>query len=156
MSLVFISCKNVFADDGNMLKVKGLYIGMSIDDANSVLNNLGYSFQVTEVEGGYQIGVCGPDADSLCIFANQNKVVYRIVLQDKVLDKLFNTSDLPMKEFARRFMDNYNIPSMDLVLYDNGGAYWRYISPYGYKVEIYDDRQLIIEAMTKAIDTKFD
>lgn len=155
---VFVSCKNAFAVDGIVLKVKGLYLGMNIDDADVVLNNLGYSFQVTELAtpknngDTYILGTT--DSKLLCILADSNKKVNIIYLAAQLVDNLFNTSDLPAKDFVRKFMDSYNIPSMDVVAGDDI-VYWRYVSPNGYKVEIYDDKTIRITAVTPASNIKF-
>lgn len=163
LSLVFAVTSQLFAD-GSMLTVKGLYIGMNLDDASRVykekfenltgkpawIRKIGSGeYELFPDENGARAGWWG----SICITADPDRTVCKIEITSYFADKIFNSGDMNAKEFATAFCNAYEIPEME---YSSNDECWTYSSPSGYKLVIKKDHWILIERIVKAADTKFD
>jgi len=101
----------------NVLKIKGLYVGMDIDEAFKILNSLLgdrysielqkydqstaslFSIQLQSIDKGFLIVIHSLEGDrsEQIIFADSNKKVYGIYLPRNVFDELFNTKRVSIK-----------------------------------------------------------
>lgn len=95
------------------IKVKGLYLGMFLDDAIEIyeqkLNQVGKSFKVrksmtgTETYNGWEYGYTN---EVFFLNAGLDKIVVGISLSQEVH---FNAGDIPTKDFVRMFSKKYKI-----------------------------------------------
>jgi hypothetical protein len=159
MVFVAVLCLFILAhaeDEGpEQLKVKGIYMGMDIDEAKKICRK--YMDQTMTFEEltpdkhvifqqGSRMGVLGTDAE--------NKLVM-IALGRPILDNMFKAEGMPIKDFAVQFVSAYKITSMK-AFKEQGDRGWRFTSPHGYKVEIYRNGQLSIEKVAKRDALIFD
>lgn len=149
---------------GKILKVKGVYLGMPIDEATEVLNEqLGTNYNVAEhnynevgfmVMGTYyQLGM--PVAKYPIFIADKSGKVIMITFGGDLLDALFNVKGIPMEDFVQTFVNSYPIPTME-GFYENGMSGWQYVSPYGWKVQIDAQRALMMKTVPSKKEMKFD
>lgn len=111
------------------LKIKGLYIGMSISEAKIVLDNLllgpGSKFTFGEEsesseEGNRRfditykhLGTVYPPYDCVTVKADGNKKVIKIdMLNEYVINALFDSESMTADEFAKMFVEAYKLPTM--------------------------------------------
>ena len=154
--------------DEQILRVKGLYIGMNIDEAAQILCKLlGTSFKVKELDEDEQMlnsfdrnvaikyAIWG-NGNGLNIYADKDKKVNRILLPSGIIDKLFNVSGVNAQDFAKQFTDGYKLPEMKAFSdnYKQGG--WEYTSANGYKIQIYESKVLVMTKFPKSSEMKFD
>jgi len=146
--------------DGKILKIKGLYLGMNIDEALSILTSkLGYNLEVIynpETKEYYLIeGVLG----LVDIKADNNKSVKEIGLAPAAVDELFNSKGLPGEDFAKKFVDSYHISQMEPFSEYKGSVLvngWRYISPEGYRLVLTVYKEIFLDSIAKKAEMKFD
>jgi len=139
----------------SVFKVKGLYIGMDIENAYNILSQALSSEYGVEILKNPQndqildsnksyvlIGLMGALAS---VVADNSNRVESITLSRSVVDKMFNSSNMDIMEFIQQFQNSYNIdfePSADL-----RSVY--YTSPDGYKITISDDKSIVIIKVPK-------
>jgi hypothetical protein len=149
------------------LRVKGLYIGMGIDQASTILHELlGVTTEVKE---------CNETEDLMCRFDRNAEVKYVIwgsgsillvkaggarkvsslTFPGSVVDKLFNVSGIDAYDFAKNFSSGYNLPDMERFSNNIGRTGWEYSSPNGYKVQIYESKDLHITKLPKRSEMQF-
>lgn len=143
-------------DDGpKQLIVKGLYVGMDINEAKDICKKyldktMTLEEFTPEITGIYQEGV-----GSGVLLADSKNKLKMIALGRPVVDNMFNAHGIPIEDFAQQFVAAYDIPSMT-AFREKGDSGWRFTSPYGYKVEILTIGQLSIERIAKKDYLKFD
>ncbi len=139
------------------LKIKGLFIGMDIRTVPAILKQKfpdGQDFEVGDLiaerqsvlvlhgtDGVVCIIACGPDSPA----------VVAIAFEKVAVDALFNAAGMEASEFAKAFVDGYQIPSMDV---SDDRKSWVYLSPEGYKVSITLGKQLIIVKTPNSTERK--
>ena len=111
------------------LKIKGLYIGMSISEAKIVLDKLllgpGSKFTFGEEsenseEGNRQFNITYKTTlgsptpyDCVTVKADGNKKVIKIdLLNEEVINALFDSKSMTADEFAQMFVNAYKLPTM--------------------------------------------
>lgn len=137
-----------------VLKVKGLYLGMNIDEVPAILKNLLPKHEVSQVKGDRHEYVVKIDAGlGGAIIANKDKKVEVMSFSRAIVDDLFNSADMDAKSYAEKFMSSYNIPNMEPV---PGKDWWQYTSPDGFKVSINAKYKITtIEKIAKEAERKF-
>lgn len=155
-----------------ILKVKGFYIGMNIDEVPALLKEKLPEIKVTDVQekgnvylvaAGYSIPntvtaweVLMNKASLVNVIADEDKKVTMIGFEGKIVDELFNVANLDVKKFVKKFMESYEIPDMDIIQEDNG-LYYTYTNPAGFKILISaETKALIIQKVATESEQKFD
>lgn len=158
ITVSFLTCSpEVFAEGGSeVLKVKGLYIGMAIEEASQQMTKLwGKEVSVKKDDGGFYVS---PDEHyfKFKIEADANKKVISIILGADTVDELFNVAGIDGKEFVQLFIDAYKIPKMKVSYVDAYYCAWEFTSSHGYKLEIDSNKMITIKAIPKQNELKFD
>jgi len=167
------------------ISIKGLYIGMKIDDAQSKLSALfKEKWIITAVEKQRDEGLhfaARKDRDfgpTVNVWADaKTRKVEQIRMDSGAVDLLFNVSDMDGKEFAQEVVSHYNIPEMKFEIIElNPGdrmaaellfganlvnrigptMQWQYKDPRGLVVAIEKDKTLVMKRIASAKDRKFD
>ncbi|MDF7825835.1 zinc ribbon domain-containing protein [Pontiellaceae bacterium B12227] len=149
--------------------VKGLYLGMSIDDVPSIFADL---FSETDdprlyikgnalkedssgkwfIMSGKAMEYYGDPNVGISVWANEDKEVGQIEVHSLAANVLFNVWDLEAEEFAQLFIDNYEVAEMEPV--SNG---WKYIDQEeGYSVFIGTSKMITMKNEKKMSERKFD
>jgi hypothetical protein len=116
------------------LKVKGLYLGMDVDYAKMVLENLfNEKIEMSENEVTFKSG---------SITFDKNKKVSQIFIENT--DKMFNMTNVSTSQFVKNFCKSYHIPEMTPYFNEEAllETYWtgfRYKSPKGFQIDIVKD-----------------
>ena len=77
-----------------------------------------------------------------------------INLTAEVVNKMFNVADMSAENFVQAFIDAYKIP--DMTPDWNGSInWWEYTSPEGFKIKIYENKDIRIEKVAKAKERNF-
>lgn len=136
-----------------VLKVKDLYLGMDINEVPAILRRQMPAGEkvgdVQKTENLYELSVYA----RYQILADENKKVVRIMFAFPIINHLFNVEDLSAEAFAHNFIEAYSIPEMKA---RSDGEGWEYTNSIGYKVTIYDTKNLVIEKVASADERKFD
>lgn len=122
------------AREKDALCIKGLYLGMKMEDATKLCRFYGHP------------------SEKFTIRADRGVVTAIFLMRARSVDEMFGTSGLTAIEFVREFMRHYNIPSMDGL---RGGWEYRDIDR-GVSVEIFDDKTIILKAIPTRSALKFD
>jgi len=114
----------------NILVVKGLYLGMYIEDASNIVSEkLGEKLKIGEDHAS---------SESVNIDFDEYGKINFINIQDT--NKLFGMSQIDTPEFVSKFRKAYNIPRMKMFFMEKNlfghTTGYRYISPKGFQVEI--------------------
>ena len=143
--------------EGKILKIKGLYLGMNIDNAyKTIPDQLKTDLALEEFIRGVISDLFGV---KLVIRADDYKRVTSIMLSGMVVDTLFNSAGLPAEDFAKKFVESYNIKLMEPFVEQNGETFisgWRFISQEGYKLTLTDKKDIILEKIAEQSEMKFD
>ena len=147
-------------EQSKILKIKGLYLGMNIDEACTILSQkMGAAVEVSKVQDvalAPLTEVTIPSGYKCAgVYSNDNKQVVLIIISHQQVDALFHSDGIPGEDFSKKFMEAYNISEMKPVVIADSNA-WQYISPDGYKVSIFENKNLLIEPAAKASEMKFD
>jgi len=135
------------ADVGpRVLKVKGLYLGMNIEEAKSVVEKLfDKSFEMAQVvsgrdEGSYRF----LDGERVSIRASEDRKVDSIQLYQRGVNILFNAYEYSSEEFKNAFSQAYNLSPFQEIVRPYEG--WEFTSPNGngYKVRISKSKDLTV------------
>lgn len=110
----------------SVLKVKGFYLGMSVDEA--ILRCQEVSRDNLKEYCKYEDDTVGHPW-SANIFFDSNKKARKMQLSHNI----FNAGDMNVKDYALKFMEAYDIPEMKP---SNDGQYLYYISPSGTRIKI--------------------
>jgi hypothetical protein len=93
--------------------------------------------------------------------ADSEKKVIGFRFPGEVVDKLFNGGDMPARDFAKQFLQSYNLPKLKASTFAvRVGAEeidgWEYTSPKGFRVRISENKDLNVEAVPSSEERKFD
>ena len=162
LAVIIISTNNLSAEP---LKIKGFYIGMSIDDALKNFERLGFeklsigekTYQKTNKYFSIQPG----SGDPFKVETGLNvRTVSTIVFSSGISDRLFHTNGIGAEIFQEIFADAYDILDMK-VLKDNPGSdhikgWEHYNLKEGYRIRIFLNKDIEIIKISKASDFAFD
>jgi hypothetical protein len=100
--------------------------------------------------------------------ADRQKTVTAFGFTNDIVDKLFNSADMPAKDFVQQFMHSYHIPEMrpalfpvalrSFAMYAQGEqvAGWEYTSSDGFRVRISVRKDVLVERVPSNKERKFD
>jgi hypothetical protein len=169
LSFVVAGGLKAHAGDGGpeILRVKGLYLGMSMDEAANILKGFitpeiskklgeGEPLEITQIppfeKCTFAFGYFryGPPIIFLQSDCSKSKKVYSISIHGDIADKMFGTERLNQEKFVQAFEDTHNITmqlkerakSSDRF---RSGKSWEFESPHGYKVTVRQGHTIIIE-----------
>ncbi len=134
-------------------KVKGLYLGMDIEDARNIFKEGNY-YLVSDVKMKFwgdkgdlvfEVRVDDSSAKSR-VYAHKDKKVYKINLTPGMVDKLLNAEGVNIHDYLQAFMKHYGIREMAP---DPTGKGWEYRFPMGIYIAIYDDKETRIKKVEK-------
>jgi hypothetical protein len=134
-------------------KVKGLYLGMDIEDARKIFKEGNY-YLVGDVKKKFwgdrgdlvfEVRVDDLSAKSR-VYAHKDKKVYKINLTPGMVDKLFNVEGVDIDTYLKAFMKHYGIPKMTP---DPTGNAWEYTFPIGIYIVISPDKETHIKKVKK-------
>ena len=166
-SFVSHECKGGSSSKVEDFKVRGLYIGMDINDARKIFKEKGFR-SVGEVEKSlsvdgltFEVLIKGWSIGFHPVFADETGKVYSISLLPAIVDKLFNVkSVVDANTYAQALLDpcvsqsiskifllsladsnisNYGISEIP----DPTGYAWEYASPIGIYIVIRQDKDTI-------------
>jgi hypothetical protein len=177
--LAFItgSSSNAPAGDSGpkILKVKGLYLGMNIDDGAKIFekfidHRFAWTYGQSETGQGEPLKVTLVPPFETCNYGfgyfstgcpeaflksdcSNEKKVYHIYIHNDIADKMFDAKGLSQEEFVQSFEHAHNItmrlkekPSLP------GGSSsksWEFESPHGYKVTIDAGHTIVVEQVAQ-------
>ena len=176
--IVLFFCSAVMAQEKPLI-IKGLYIGMNVNDARNIIEKLlGKEWKITPIEDSmkvledYRFGetkifgtkdssryqsIVGDRGFAIIIntdyegfiSSDKNNKVTRISFSGQITNLLFSSSNINAKDFATSFWENYNMPEFNWII-----AGWTYTSPNGYTIIIKTDKFIDIkkEEIAKLID----
>lgn len=139
------------------LVVKGLYIGMTLDEAAAVIKpKLPEGFSI--ITGPFKVNK-GPMADGFpmaneddsylsfgdrdgVVLADSSQKIKEIYFWGVLTDGLFNVKDMSCPDFVKQFAKAYNIPSFKAYQNEDTSA-WKYLSPENCEVTITCTRGVI-------------
>lgn len=169
--IIASGCGSELAQNGSeVLKIKGLYLGMNIDDACKIMNSLldgPYKVIKIDQDTKNKYAICDANgtfdtsyATGMCIavFADTNKNVIDITMMQKAVDKIFNVANIDTVDFIKEFVHAYKIPQME-PSYDETveRKIWKYQdSENGYKITIDEYKTINISATPKKSEMKLD
>lgn len=159
--------EGIAADDGpEVLKIKGLYLGMELDEGFGILKKLishrlaeklgdGRPLEITRIPPyencSYGLGYFPPGCAQVLLQADcsENKRVFHIFIQKDFANEILDAEKMTREEYVRFIESRYGIK---MKAREAGGASggsfgktWEFNSPYGYKVFIDSDRSILIE-----------
>lgn len=89
-------------------------------------------------------------------FDSENCLI-NFYFKGKIVNNLFNVSDMTIDNFAQTFISKYNIPKLDVVSNDEQTDSWyEYTSKDGWKLIIRQDKTIIFQAVPKEKERNFD
>lgn len=155
-----------------VLNVKGVQMGMHISDAKDALKagipkNLANKFLFETMEHiVFSIDSTTGNVVGVLISSQENYKLKQMILSNVLVDALFSTEGLPAKDFASEFIKAYGIENMDAFNEEASGGWgyvgnesfkhgWRFLSEYGYKVDITTSGELAITQTAVASQTNF-
>lgn len=152
--------KPVDPKDAN-IKVKGLYIGMDIQNVPALLKEKMASTLMADMVQDDVILVAGLTGNTYRVLigsglfgeinAGPDGKVTSILLNTVTVNDLFNASGMEASDFAKQFVEAYKIPQMDVS--DNAQALV-YTSKDGIKVTIDSQKNLFIVKVASAQERK--
>lgn len=165
------SSKALAGDTGpKTLKVKGLYLGMNIDEGATILKEFitseiaeklgeGKPLEVTRIppfeECNYGFGYFPPGCPKIFLQSDcsKDKKVFRISIHNDIADEMFDTKQLNQEQFVQAFEKDHGI-SMKLrekpaTSSGSDSRFWEFESAHGYKVTIMLGHTIIIEQVSK-------
>lgn len=150
-----------YANDGpKVLKVKGLYLGMPLQEAEKIAAEVSQGTWTGDQDmgKGYVVRPCMDQATGMGIMLHTIKA--DVIKIDFIgADMIFKVHGWSLQEFAKAFIKSYKIPGMD-------GKSTRYrgretiiysftSTKYGYKVSIDSNMKLEIERIAVANSNSF-
>jgi hypothetical protein len=150
--------------------IKGLYLGMSKDDAVNIIKSLCAGRvevndqKFMELNGGHgkcdglQILLKDKDGNQVMggvgglLLDPKGRTVECFFFEQGLTDYLFNTGDLTAKEFAQQFINSYDVPTLAPSNFSNRQC-WAYTSPEGWTVRLSDDK---LVSVSRTPRRKFD
>lgn len=79
--------------------------------------------------------------DTSLILSNEKGLVNEIMLNSKLVNYLFKSSDMEASEFAKQFIEAYKIPKMNV---SDDGRSWNCTSPDGVKIIIDENKNIYL------------
>lgn len=149
------------------IKIKGLYIGMKVQDATDVLNKrfreyIGVPPEFQRLnDGSYSLWVTDRDTNLplLSLKGDNNGTVIEVVMLRRLVDKMFNTADQDFNAFVKQFKNAYKIPEMkpfthtEFGLTDSG---YEFSSPTGVRIRISESKAINMALVPTVKERKFD
>ena len=129
----------------NVIKVKGMYIGMDIKDARDILQkHFNDHFEIKNGEGIYSGRYSITDHQNFVILSSPNgKVDYIAFLEDAV-NSLFNAHEYSSEEFKKSFFTAYNLPEPKQEFYG-----WDLKCYHDLYIQVSNGKSLIIRGCNK-------
>ena len=131
------------------IRFKGFYIGMSISEAYSLIqqrySHIFGSVKLMEYSGeikdaAYKIVT----KDSSSFLFDKSRLLIKLYWPKDIVDEVFNASDMSPEQFAQEFVNSYGIPKMSVGSNVNSALiaaasinFWEYISSDGVRLRIY-------------------
>ena len=149
-------------DGSKILKVKGLYLGMNIDDAYKVLSDkLVQGIEILQEAPGSPRAIyyLYEGMPIPIVTSDIKNRVTTMLLPEDIVDKLFNTTGLPAEDFAKKFVESYHISKMEPfseMMNNSLVTGWRFISPEGFSLIITTQKTILLKEIAKSSETKFD
>ena len=161
-AVIIIFANNLYAEP---LKIKGFYIGMSIDDALKNFERLGFeklsirdkTYKKADNYHSIQPG----SGDQFKVETGLNvRTVSLIVFSPGIADRLFHTKGIGAEIFQKSFADAYDILDMK-AFKDNPGSdlikgWEHYNLKDGYRIRIFLNKDIEIIKTDKIGDFAFD
>ena len=162
LTVIIVSTNSLSAEP---IKIKGFYIGMSIDDALKKFERLGFEklsirekqYQKTNKYYSIQPG----SGDQFKVETGLNvRTVSKIFFSSGISNRLFHTKGIGAKIFQKSFADAYDIMDME-AFKDNPGSdhikgWEHYNLKDGYRIRISLNKDVEIIKTDKASDFAFD
>lgn len=147
-----ISFASFFDGSPSDLKIKGMYIGMPIDDAlvsckkaveGTSVSNWAEAMKIEKFDDGTSNIVIrnGFGMPLLMVVADNKGEVLAFAFEWPAVNAIFNAKDMELKEFAQMFIDAYKIPELNP---DEKGENLVYNMDCGVKVMITKDKGVAI------------
>ena len=138
---------NCFAGEGpDVLKVKGLYIGMDLSEAKKAVSKLTDGKRQLVMKFGHCYH-CDDEKEDVIVFVDDDDKVVHINFHPAFVDQIFGAAGSSGKEFVQVFEKEYKIPSMKETGPASGGHYWQFKTDHGYKVRIYESHEIHINKL---------
>jgi hypothetical protein len=135
------------------LRVKGLYLGMTLDEAATAAEALyrqveGAAFQPVRWSqmDSYTMHTDRPLAMDMTLGARDGRVRL-IVFNPGLVERLFASAGLSAGQLAERFAAEHGLPAMEHGINTNPPQpehYWQYVSRRGWKVVIDEDMDIVL------------
>lgn len=167
------------------ISMKGLKIGMDIEEAAKILRERLSAAQVAAWQDNAVLRALGTQTEGIVvrpggakmsmvdaawhvavgvsveIAADEDRLVKYVYLGSDVTDFLFNTSDLDPRAFAEEFTAGYGIPHMEFVSLPPNPtlgdiSYWIYRDPRGSEVKLTVSKALSLTRIPSAAERSFD
>ena len=162
LAVVIISTNSLFAES---IKIKGFYIGMSIDDALENFELLGFE-KLSIAEKQYKktskyYSIQPGSGDQFKVETGLDvRTVSKIIFSSGISNRLFHTKGIGAEIFQKSFADAYDILDMK-AFKDNPGSdqikgWEHYNLKDGYRIRIFLNKDVEIIKTAKASDFTFD
>jgi len=162
LAVIIISTNSLYAEP---IKIKGFYIGMSIDDALKNFERIGFE-GLSIHENQYKktnkyYSIRPGSGDQFRVETGLNvRTVSKIVFSSGISNRLFHTKGIGAEIFQKSFTEAYNILKMT-AFKDNPGSdpikgWEHYNIKDGYRIRIFLSKDLEIIKTDKASDFSFD
>ena len=147
------------------IKIKGFFIGMSIDDALKNFERLGFDglkIQESKLKQKNKYDVIRPGSgDPFKVQTGLNvKSVSLVYFSSGISNRLFHTRGINAEIFKSSFMKAYDIQKMkpyrDNPGSDNIKGWEHYNLKYGYRIRIYLDKSVEMIETARGTDFTFD
>lgn len=128
-----------------VIKVKGMYIGMDINDARDILqNHFNDNFEIKDGEGIYRGRYSITDHQNFVILSSPNGKVNYIAFLEDAVNSLFNAHGYSSEEFKESFFTTYNLPEPKKEFYG-----WDLKCYHDLYIQISNGKSLIIQGCDK-------
>lgn len=148
------------------LVVKGIYIGMNINEVQSVLRTKIDTSKVSVADvskgdgGKFPNALTGPENYYIAlgglfpigvILAGPDGAVDYIMFSEILVNNIFKAQGAPAVTFAQQFINAYGIPEIKL---SDDRRSWFYLSPDGVKLTITVDKDVYIERISSEAERR--
>lgn len=157
-----ISFAGLFDGKPQDLKIKGLYIGMPMEEALGTCKSTVAGTSIAEWADAMQIEK-SEDGTSmiavrnvvgnplLLVLSDANGKVRAFAFEYPAVNVLFNAKDMELKEFAQLFVDSYKLPGLDP---DEEGENLVHTLESGVKVTITKDKGIVVSSTASQTERK--
>ncbi|MCU0277199.1 MAG: hypothetical protein MUF02_10200 [Acidobacteria bacterium] len=135
------------------LRVSGLYLGMTLEDALPAVEELyrrveGAAFKPVRWSqmDSYTVHSDRPPALDVVLGAREGRVRL-IILNPGLVERLYAAKGLSAGQLAQRFAAEHGLPAMEHGVNANPPQpehYWQYVSRRGWKVVIDEDKDIVL------------